>query len=71
MKVQKQENTIYFETGVKVIAFPYGSFVAVADADSVNIKTKASRRTILSFPYTEMIPSQASAEEAVEYIANL
>ena len=73
VEVSKKEQTITIKQGYKSINFPASAVCAHADkgSDSVDIKLKASRKTILSFNYKDMTPTQGSALEAVEYIANL
>lgn len=73
VEVSKNGQTITIEQGDKAINFPASAVCAHADkgSDSVEIKLKASRKTIISFNYKEMIPTQGSSVEAVEYIANL
>lgn len=73
VEVSKKEQTITIKQGDKAINFPASAVCAHADkgSDSVDIKLKASRKTILSFNYKDMTPTQGSAVEAVEYIANL
>lgn len=71
--ISKNGQTITIEQGDKAINFPASAVCSHADkgSDSVEIKLKASRKTIISFNYKEMIPTQGSSVEAVEYIANL
>lgn len=73
VEVSKKEQTITIKNGYKAINFPASAVCAHADkgSDSVDIKLKASRKTILSFNYKDMTPTQGSSVEAVEYIANL
>ena len=71
MRVEKKNNTIYFETDAMTIAFPSGTIVALADEDSVNIKLRASRKTIITFNYKDMPPSMPSAEAAVQWLGTL
>lgn len=73
VEVSKKEQTITIKNGYKSINFPASAVCAHADkgSDSVDIKLKASRQTIISFNYKDMTPTQVSAVEAVEYIANL
>lgn len=71
MRIEKKNNTIYFETDAMTIAFPTGTIVALADEDSVNIKLRASRKTIITFNFKDMTPSMPSAEAAVKWIGNL
>ena len=73
VEVSKKEQTITIKQGYKSINFPASAVCAHADkgSDSVDIKLKASRKTIISFNYKDMTPTQGSALEAVEYIANL
>lgn len=73
INISKTEQTITIEQGDKTISFPASAVCAHASkqSDSVDIKLKASRKTILSFNYKDMTPTMGSAEEAVEYIANL
>ena len=73
VNITKNGQTITINQGYKSINFPASSICVHADkgSDSVDIKLKASRKTIISFNYKDMIPTQGSALEAVEYIANL
>lgn len=73
VNITKNGQTITINQGYKSINFPASAVCAHADkgSDSVDIKLKASRKTILSFNYKDMTPTQVSALEAVEYIANL
>lgn len=73
VNITKNGQTITIKQGDKAINFPALAVCAHADkdSDSVDIKLKASRKTILSFNYKDMTPTQVSAVEAVEYIANL
>ena len=73
VNITKNGQTITINQGYKSINFPASAICAHADkgSDSVDIKLKASRKTILSFNYKDMTPTQVSAVEAVEYIANL
>lgn len=71
--ITKNGQTVTFKQGDKVLNFPASAVCAHADkdSDSVDIKLKASRKTIISFNYKEMNPTMGNAVEAVEYIANL
>ena len=73
VNITKNGQTITINQGYKAINFPASAICAHADkgSDSVDIKLKASRKTILSFNYKDMTPTQGSALESVEYIANL
>lgn len=73
VNITKNGQTITIKNGDKLINFPASAVCAHADkrSDSVDIKLNASRKTILSFNYKDMTPTQVSAVEAVEYIANL
>ena len=73
VNITKNGQTITIKHEYKEINFPASSVCAHADkgSDSVDIKLKASRKTILSFNYKDINPTMGSAEEAVEYIANL
>ena len=73
VNITKNGQTITINQGYKSINFPASAICAHADkgSDSVDIKLKASRKTILSFNYKDMTPTQGSALESVEYIANL
>ena len=71
MRIEKKNNTIFFETDAMTIAFPAGTIVALADEDSVNIKLRASRKTIITFNYKDMTPSMPSAEAAVQWLGTL
>lgn len=73
VEVSKNGQTLIVKQGVKTNYFPCSMVGAHADkdSDSVDIKLKASRKTILSFNYKDITPTQGSAVEAVEYIANL
>lgn len=71
--ISKNGQTITFSGENIVINMPSTSVTAHASkkSDSVDIKLRASRKTILTFNYKDMTPTMGSAEEAVEYIANL
>ena len=73
VNITKNGQTITINQGYKSINFPASAICAHADkgSDSVDIKLKASRKTILSFNYKDMTPTHGSSVEAVEYIANL
>lgn len=73
VNITKNGETITFENGNTMVHMPTSSVIATSnkDADSVNIKLKASRKTIMSFSYKDMNPTVGSAEEAVNYIAGL
>lgn len=73
VNITKNGQTITIKQGYKAINFPASAVCAHADngSDSVDIKLKASRKTIMSFSYKDMNPTVGSAEEAVNYIAGL
>mgnify|MGYP003416250494 FL=1 len=73
VNITKSGETITFDNGNTMVHMPASSVIATSnkDADSVNIKLKASRKTIISFNYKDMNPTVESAEEAVNYIAGL
>lgn len=73
VNITKNGETITFEKDNTMVHMPASSVIATSnkDADSVNIKLKASRKAIMSFSYKDMNPTVESAEEAVNYIANL
>ena len=73
VNITKNGETITFDNGNTMVHMPASSVIATSnkDADSVNIKLKASRKTIMSFNYKDMIPTVGSAEDAVNYIAGL
>lgn len=73
VNITKNGETITFEKDNTMIHMPASSLIATSNknADSVNIKLKASRKAIMSFSYKDMNPTVGSAEEAVNYIANL
>ena len=73
VNITKNGDTITFDKDNTMIHMPASSVIATSnkDADSVNIKLKASRKTIMSFSYKDMNPTVGSAEEAVNYIAGL
>ena len=73
VNITKNGQTITIKQGYKTINFPASAVCAHADngSDSVDIKLKASRKTILSFNYKDMTPTHGSAIEAVVYITNL
>ena len=73
VNITKSGETITFEKDNTMVNMPASSVIATSnkDADSVNIKLKASRKTIMSFSYKDMNPTVGSAEEAVNYIAGL
>ena len=73
VNITKNGETITFDNGNTMVHMPASSVIATSnkDADSVNIKLKASRKTIMSFNYKDINPTVGSAEEAVNYIAGL
>ena len=73
VNITKSGETITFEKNNTMVHMPASSVIATSnkDANSVNIKLKASRKTIMSFSYKDMNPKVESAEEAVNYIASL
>ena len=73
VNITKNGETITFDKDNTMVNMPASSVIATSnkDADSVNIKLKASRKTIMSFSYKDMNPTVGSAEEAVNYIAGL
>ena len=73
VNITKNGETITFEKDNTMVYMPASSVVATSNkgANSVNIKLKASRKIIMSFSYKDMNPTVGSAEEAVNYIANL
>ena len=73
VNITKNGETITFEKDNTMVHMPASSVIAKSnkDADSVNIKLKASRKTIMSFSYKDMNPTVGNAEEAVNYIASL
>ena len=73
VNITKNGETITFDNGNTMVHMPASSVIATSnkDANSVNIKLKASRKTIMSFNYKDMNPTVGSAEEAVNYIAGL
>ena len=73
VNITKNGETITFDNGNTMVHMPASSVIATSnkDAESVNIKLKASRKTIMSFNYNDMTPTVGSAEEAVNYIAGL
>ena len=73
VNITKNGETITFEKDNTMVHMPASSVIATSnkDADSVNIKLKASRKTIMSFNYKDMNPTVGSAKEAVNYIAGL
>lgn len=73
VNITKNGETITFEKDNTMIHMPASSLIATSNknADSVNIKLKASRKAIMSFSYKDMNPTVGSAEEAVNYIAGL
>ena len=73
VNITKNGETITFDKDNTMVNMPASSVIATSnkDADSVNIKLKASRKTIMSFNYKDMNPTVGSAEEAVNYIAGL
>ena len=73
VNITKSGETITFDKDNTMVHMPASSVIATSnkDANSVNIKLKASRKTIISFNYKDMNPKVESAEEAVNYIAGL
>ena len=73
VNITKNGETITFDKDNTMVNMPASSVIATSnkDANSVNIKLKASRKTIMSFNYKDMNPTVGSAEEAVNYIAGL
>ena len=68
MTVENIGNSVVFNDGTTQYAFPKGTIICTSskNSKSVNIKLKGSRKTILSFPATEM--GYATAQEAIDYI---
>ena len=73
VNITKSGETITFDKDNTMVHMPASSVIATSnkDANSVNIKLNASRKTIMSFSYKDMNPTVESAEEAVNYIAGL
>ena len=71
VNITKNGETITFDKDNTMVHMPASSVIATSSANSVNIKLKASRKTIMSFNYKDMNPTVGSAEEAVNYIAGL
>lgn len=73
VNISKNGETILIEVDGKKTYFPSAAVIAHADkdSDSVDIKLKASRKTVMSFNYKDINPTQTSAYEAVRYIASL
>lgn len=73
VKISKDGQTLIIAQGVNTNSFPCSAVCLHADkgSDSVDVKLKASRKTIISFNYKDMTPTVGSAEEAVEMITNL
>ena len=72
VNITKNGGAITFEKDNTMVHMPASSVIATSNKDdSVNIKLKASRKTIMSFNYKDMTPTVGSAEEAVNYIAGL
>ena len=68
MTVENIGNSVVFNDGTTQYAFPKGTIICTSskNSKSVNIKLKGSRKTILSFPATEM--GFNTAQEAIDYI---
>lgn len=68
MTVENIGNSVVFNDGTTQYAFPKGAIICISskNSKSVNIKLKGSRKTILSFPATEM--GFDTAQEAIDYI---
>lgn len=73
IEVSKTGETLVFKTEKAEYYFPSISVFTHADknSDSVDIKLRASRKTVLSFNYKDMTPTQTDAETAANYIAAL
>ena len=68
MTVENIGNSVVFNDGTTQYAFPKRTIICTSSKNSkaVNIKLRGSRKTILSFPATEM--GFNTAQEAIEYI---
>ena len=68
MTVENIGNSVVFNDGTTQYAFPKRTIICTSskNSKSVNIKLKGSRKTILSFPATEM--GFDTAQEAIDYI---
>ena len=68
MTVENIGNSVAFIFDDVQYAFPKGTIICISSKNSkaVNIKLKGSRKTILSFPATEM--GFDTAQEAIDYI---
>lgn len=73
VKITKEGDTYIIETDGRKIYFPMSSVILHADKDkeSVDIKLRASRRSIISFSYKDFEPLQTDAYETVRYIASI
>lgn len=73
INVSKNNDTVKITDGEKTYCFPSSAICTHADknSESVDIKLKASRKTIISFNYKDMYPTQSNAENAAKYIGNL
>ena len=71
MTVENIGNSVVFNDGNTQYAFPKGAIICISskNSKSVNIKLKGSRKTILSFPATEM--GYATAQEAINKIITM
>ena len=71
MTVENIGNSVVFNDGTTQYAFPKGAIICISskNSKSVNIKLKGSRKTILSFPATEM--GYATAQEAINKIITM
>ena len=71
MTVENIGNSVVFNDGTTQYAFPKRTIICTSskNSKSVNIKLKGSRKTILSFPATEM--GFDTAQEAINKIITM
>lgn len=71
MKVINVGNSVLFETDKIQYAFPKGGIILTSSksSKSVNVRLKGSRKTILSFPSTDL--GKETAQEAIDSILGL
>lgn len=71
--IQSAQNSVTFRFGGENYAvYPHGAIIAIADkSDRVSFKLLASRKTIFSYPFDKITPSDSTASETVELLNTL
>lgn len=73
VKIEKVKDSVMIETEKQKLCFPNSTICVHASkkSNSVDLKLKATRKTIMSFRYQDIIPTQESVQSAIDYIANI